>query len=86
MESTMDYLEVLQTKMNMNYNIYEELLKEILEKREKTKRARSGSFFSELDKNEYFLMKFYIEEPIFREKFDDGNMKEFVRWMYQQPT
>jgi len=86
MESTMDYLEVLQTKMNMNYNIYEELLKEILEKREKTKRARSESFFSELDKNEYFLMKFYIEEPIFREKFDDGNMKEFVRWMYQQST
>jgi len=39
-----------------------------------------------MDKNEYFLMKFYIEEPIFREKFDDGNMKEFVRWMYQQST
>jgi hypothetical protein len=84
MTSTIEYLEILQTKMNMSYDKYEELLKEILEKNEKSKRFRSNSFLSELDRNEYFLMKFYIEEPILREKFDDGNMKEFVRWMYQQ--
>jgi hypothetical protein len=84
MDATIDYLEILQTKIKMNYLTYEELLKEILEKRDKSSRSRSGSFYSELDKNEYFLMKFYIEETVFREKFDDGNMKEFVRWMYQQ--
>lgn len=85
MESTVDYLDVLQTKMNMNYENYENLLKEILEKKEKSRRPRGNSFLTETDKNEYFLMKFYIEEPILREKFDDGNnMKEFVRWMYQQ--
>jgi hypothetical protein len=84
MTSTIEYLEILQTKMNMNYDKYEELLKEILEKSEKTRRSRSNSFLSDIDKHEYFLMKFYIEEPIFREKFDAGNMKEFVRWMYHQ--
>lgn len=84
MTSTTEYLEILQTKMSMNYEKYENLLKEILEKKEKVKRPRADSFFSETDRNEYFLMKFYIEEPILIEKFDNGNnMKEFVKWMYQ---
>jgi hypothetical protein len=62
--------------MEMDYVVYDELLKELLKKLEST-RLRSG-----MDSNDCILMKFYIEEPTCREKFENGNMKEFVKWLY----
>jgi len=81
---TISYLEIIQEKIQFDYKQYEYLLKELLkicEIYEKSKKQRTG-FDSESDKNEYFLMKFYIEEPIFREKLKGGNMKELVQWLY----
>jgi hypothetical protein len=75
-DSSLQYLEVIQEKMEMDYVVYDELLKELLKKLEST-RIRSG-----MDSNDCILMKFYIEEPICREKFENGNMKEFVKWLY----
>jgi len=60
----------------MNYTVYESLVKELLKKIE-YKRSKI-----EMVSNEFLLTKFYIEEPICREKFDNGDMKEFVRWLY----
>jgi hypothetical protein len=40
--------------------------------------AHTGIF----DKNEYFLIKFYVEETLFREKLEGGDMKDLVRWLY----
>jgi hypothetical protein len=40
------------------------------------------SDLADFDKNEYFLIKFYVEEPLFREKLEGGDMKDLVRWLY----
>jgi hypothetical protein len=80
MDVSISYLEIIQEKADLEYKQYGNLIKEILEKNEKSK--RKSHEWTESDKNEYFLMKFYIEEPVFREKLEDGDMKELVRWLY----
>jgi hypothetical protein len=83
---TISYLEIIQQKMQFDYKSYEFLLKELLkicEINEKSKKYRN-EFKRESDKNEFFLMKFYIEEPIFREKLEGGDMKDLVQWLYIQ--
>jgi hypothetical protein len=57
-------------------HVYDNLLKEIIKKTE-TNRSKTG-----MDLNDFILTKFYLEEPQCREKFENGNMKEFVRWLY----
>jgi len=81
MDMTNSYLEFIQQKIEINFETYENLLKEILEKKEKKKRTYSD-LLPEPEKNECFLMKFYVDEPAFREKFEGGNMKDFVKWLY----
>jgi hypothetical protein len=51
----------------------------MLHKIEKTKKM---NVLNENDRNEYFLMKFYVEENVFQEKMDDGNMKNLVKWLF----
>ena len=75
-DTVLQYLEVIQEKMEMDFIVYDNLLKELLKKIEST-RNMTG-----LDSNDCILMKFYIEEPTCREKFENGNMKEFVKWLY----
>jgi hypothetical protein len=82
MFSTIEYLEIIQKKINLNYEKYDELLKEILERKERIKRERSETFSTEFDKNENFLIKFCLEENILQQKFNNGIMKEFVTWLY----
>ena len=82
MFSTIEYLEIIQKKYSINYEKYDELLKEILERKERIKRERSETFSTEFDKNENFLIKFCLQESIFHEKFYNGNMKDFVTWLY----
>jgi hypothetical protein len=79
---TTEYLEFIQKKIEMNYTMYESLLKEILEKIEK-KRTKLDNVINIENQNENFLIKFYLEESIFKEKIEKGNMKEFVKWLYQ---
>jgi len=74
--NSIQYLEVIQEKMEMDYSLYDQLLKELLKKME-TNRIQSG-----MDASDFILTKFYIEEPLCREKFENGNMKEFVKWLY----
>jgi hypothetical protein len=75
-DTTLQYLEITQEKMDIEYTIYENLIIELLKKIESIRSKRD--IFS----NDVALMKFYIEEPICREKFENGNMHEFVRWLY----
>jgi hypothetical protein len=70
------YLEIIQDKVDMSYFQYDLLLKEILVKIEK-KRSKVEKHF-----DEYFLIKFFAEESVFFEKFEKGDMKEFVDWLY----
>ena len=75
-DNSLQYLEVIQEKLEMDYNVYDNLLKELIKKME-TNRSKTG-----MDLNDFILTKFYLEEPQCREKFENGNMKEFVRWLY----
>jgi hypothetical protein len=60
----------------MKYNTYENLLIELLKKMELTR------FKTNTCSKDFVLMKFFIEEAICREKFENGNMQEFVKWLY----
>jgi hypothetical protein len=63
----------------MDFDKYEDLLNEMLERIEKTKKM---SVMSECDKNEYFLMKFYVEQDTFQEKFHEDSTKNLVKWLF----
>jgi hypothetical protein len=63
----------------MDYNKYEDLLNEMLQKIEKTKKIIN---LNEDDKNEYFLMKFYVENDVFQEKFHEESTKNLVNWLF----
>jgi hypothetical protein len=76
MDTTLQYLEIIQEKMNMERKVYENLLDELLKMLEAI-RAKIDIF-----SNDCLLLKFYVEEPVCREKFENGNMHEFVRWLY----
>jgi hypothetical protein len=75
-DSIVQYLEIIQEKMNIEYQVYQSLLVELLNKIEST-RSKLSDF-----SNESLLLKFYIEEPTCKEKFENGNMREFVKWLY----
>jgi len=70
---------MIQQKITMNYSKYEDLLSEILHKIEKTKKLTN---LNEDDKNEYFLMKFYVERDVFQEKFHEESTKNLVNWLF----
>jgi len=78
-DSSLQYLEVIQEKMEMDYMVYNELLNELMKKIESAK-LKTG--ITGLYSNDCILMKFYIEEPTCKEKFENGNMKDFVKWLY----
>jgi len=80
-DNTLKYLEVIQEKMDMNYAVYDVLIAELLKKTEPT---RSKSMI--LDLNDSILTKFYLEEIVCKEKFETGNMREFVKWLYIKGT
>lgn len=77
-DSTIEYMEIIQQKLEFNYDIYTQLLTEVLKKINK----KSSKIRLEKTKESY-LVKFYVEEDAFREKFEKGDMKEFVKWLYQ---
>lgn len=82
LELTNSYLEVIQQKYEMNYNKYDELLCEMVDKIEKTKKI---NMINDSEKDEYFLMKFYVEEHVFHEKFHEGTTKDLVKWLFVSP-
>jgi len=74
LETVYSYLEMIQHKIYMDYDQYCLLLTELCEKKMK-KQDRMVC-------NEVFLMKFYIEETMLLDKFNSGNMKDLVKWLY----
>jgi hypothetical protein len=75
-ETVIDYLKIIQQKIEMGFATYEKLLTAILKMKEK-KNTRSKTITS----NDICLLKFYVEEDVFKEKFERGDMKEFVKWL-----
>ena len=77
-ENVQSHLEIIQQKMTMNYDKYFDLLKEMLALIEKTKKTA----VKDMDRDEWVLMKFYVEENVFREKFHHDTTKDLVKWLF----
>jgi hypothetical protein len=69
------YLEMLQYKISMDFLTYESLLTELADKKIRKKDDSIN------DWSEFILIKFYIDESTLIEKFESGNMKDFVKWL-----
>lgn len=72
------YIQIIQEKTDLKYEKYNDLLKEILNRLEKTKKINN---LSNLEKSEHFLIKFYVEGDIFKEKINSDDTKELIRWL-----
>lgn len=67
------YLEMIQNKILMAPTEYELLLTEYTKKKIKN---------NDVKNEESFLIKFYVDESILIEKFESGDMKEFLKWLH----
>ena len=76
---TTSYLDIIQQKIDLKFSKYDDLLNEMLIKVEKT---RKPEHLEESEKNERFLIKFYVEDHIFHEKFNKDNTKDLVKWLF----
>jgi len=80
LDLTQTYLELIQHKLEMPSGEYERLLKEILcVNTAKKSKQRS---WTDIEKQEYILTKFYMNQGSLLEKFENNNMNEFVKWVY----
>lgn len=76
------YIELIQEKLKPDETKYMELIKEITDlfssdgKNKPTKRRIN------VDKQENILLKIYVDGNLFLDKFEKGNMAEFVKWIY----
>ena len=77
------YLEMIQQKTDLSYKKYDELLFEFIYRIEKNKKH---NIFSDEEKNDFFLIKFYIEKDIFHEKFYEETTKDLVNWLFIIPN
>jgi hypothetical protein len=73
-DSVMQYLKVIQERLNMNFVIYEELLQELLKKSDMIELRADGH-------KDNIIQKFYMKTDVCLEKWEAGNMKEFVKWI-----
>ena len=76
------YVEIIQEKIKMNDNNYTDFLKEIIERHMVVSKPSKKKTRPEIEKQERIFMKFYTNENTFLEKFEKGNMFEFVNWVY----
>ena len=76
----LSYLEIIQQKIKMDFFKYDCLLRELSANISKMKKTKN-IFLDESEKNELFLMKFYVDESVFFEKFETGDMAEFIKWL-----
>jgi len=72
------FLETIHQKVHIEFSTYEKLLKELLKKLE-SKSSKIESLYKET-----IIKKCYIEESLCKEKIEDGNMKDFVKWLFVQ--
>lgn len=73
---SIQYLELIQEKIIMEYETYSNLINELLEYEIK----KNQSYIDNED--ETLLMKFYIEKKTLYTKFENNDMKGLVKWLY----
>ena len=73
---SIQYLELMQEKIVMEYEMYSNLINELLEYEIK----KNQSYIDNED--ETLLMKFYIEKKTLYTKFENNDMKGLVKWLY----
>lgn len=78
MDFTYSALEMIQQKIEMSMDDYKNVLAEILRRIEK-KKVGPDSGNQTMEK---ILLKFYVEDNVLFEKFDQPSKQEFVQWLY----
>jgi hypothetical protein len=75
------YLEKIQSKFYIDNTKYNEILFEMLNKHDKRKKY---IIVASTDENEYnyLLLRFYVDDDIFFDKFHHGTTKELVKWLF----
>lgn len=79
MPITIRYVEIIQEKTQMGMSHYTALLQEILHKWNGHKKIRDSL---RIDANQVCLTKFFVEETEFHAKFQHGDLRELVEWLY----
>jgi hypothetical protein len=74
-------LVIIQEKIMIKENIYMNLLQELLNKIVEINRSKSSKK-KMIHSVENIFEKFYSRESCFLEKYDAGDMAEFVKWIY----
>jgi hypothetical protein len=69
------YLETIQSRAEIKFEKYEEILRELYKILKKQKTIHC------VNKNELLLMKFYGESETFQNKFNDATAKDLVKWL-----
>jgi len=75
LELVTTYIELTQ-KIPMKYQKYEDLLQEIIEKLERTKKRIY------VDKTDCLFVKFYMDQDGFYKKFHDETTRDLVKWLF----
>lgn len=83
------FVEIIQEKLKPCETKYMEILKEVTElfsAKGQTKGHAKGHAkrrtTTDIEKQEHLLLKIYVDGNTFLEKFEKGNMAEFVKWVY----
>jgi hypothetical protein len=77
-DTTLQYLAIIQEKIEMTTDVYDSLLCELVKSMEG---KRSPVKVEKESASDMILMKFYLEEGVCREKFEQGPMRDFVKWL-----
>lgn len=80
LDLTQTNLELIQPQIEMSSQDYEMLLTEILNINTSNKVKKRT--WTDIEKQEYILVKFYMNQDTLLEKFETNNMSEFVKWVY----
>jgi hypothetical protein len=79
MPITIRYFEIIQEKTPMEIRYYTALLLEILHQWNGHKKIRDSL---RVEANQVCLTKFFVEEAEFYAKFQQGDLRELVEWLY----
>ena len=78
LELGIDYISMIQEKVQMDYECYFDLLNELFEYND-----THNVNIDKQTKNEIFLFKFYINKSIVQENIKSKNIKYLIKWLHE---
>ena len=78
LELGIDYINIIQEKVQMDYSCYYDLLNEIYEYND-----THNVTIDKQTKNDIFLFKFHINKSIVQENIKTKNIKYLIKWLHE---